>query len=128
MAKPKKTIEELGKIEFALKQKYGEEAIVNPLQFWTKEKEVDFQEQIKESLEKQRNLEENEERIEKDGFLVSKRLFTKNGESCPICQKYLLDSRDVIYIAKFECCSKCYIQYVEDREERWKTGWRPSNK
>mgnify|MGYP003122992503 CR=1 FL=1 len=22
---------------------------------------------------------------------------------------------------------ECFIQYVEDREERWKSGWRPNN-
>ena len=27
---------------------------------------------------------------------------------------------------KFDCCHKCYIQYVEDREERWIEGWRPN--
>ena len=26
---------------------------------------------------------------------------------------------------KFECCFKCFIQYVDGREERWEKGWRP---
>jgi len=27
---------------------------------------------------------------------------------------------------KFDCCYKCYWQWVEGREDRWKTGWRPN--
>ena len=34
-------------------------------------------------------------------------------------------SNDDVYMTKFGCCFKCYVQWVEDREERWKTGWRP---
>jgi len=26
---------------------------------------------------------------------------------------------------KFDCCYECYIQFVDGREERWKSGWRP---
>ena len=29
-------------------------------------------------------------------------------------------------MSKFECCFKCYIDYVEGREDRWKSGWRPN--
>ena len=27
---------------------------------------------------------------------------------------------------KYECCWTCNIQYVEGREERWRSGWRPN--
>jgi len=36
--------------------------------------------------------------------------------------------KDDLYMNKFDCCWKCYIQWVEDREERWLEGWRPLNK
>ena len=26
---------------------------------------------------------------------------------------------------KYDCCFKCFVKYVEDREKRWSTGWRP---
>lgn len=35
---------------------------------------------------------------------------------------------DDVCLVKFECCSKCYVQYVEGREERWLEGWRPNLK
>ena len=28
---------------------------------------------------------------------------------------------------RFECCGQCYIVYVEFREDRWKSGWRPQD-
>lgn len=125
--KPKRTIEELAKIEHALKEKYGEDSIVNPRQFWTKEKESEYQKELSVSVEKQQKLEENSEKIEKDGFLISKRLLTyTNSEGCPTCSKYFLNAQDTVYLIKFECCHKCFIDFVDGREDRWKTGWRPT--
>ena len=121
----KRTIEELGKLEQLLKNKYGDDAIINPKSLWSKEKEEFYQVQHKENLEKQQKLEENEEKIEKDGFFASKRIFTKNGESCPVCEKYLTNTQDGVYLLKFSCCNTCYVTYVEDRLDRWLTGWRP---
>ena len=28
---------------------------------------------------------------------------------------------------RFECCNQCYIEYVEFREDRWNSGWRPQD-
>ena len=127
MAKPRRSLEQLGQIEHLLRQKYGEDAVVNPRQFWTEEKEEDFQKQLKESVENQQKIEENEDKVEKDGVLISKRLLTyKNSESCPVCEKYLTNTQDSVYLLKFKCCHQCYINYVEDRVERWKNGWRPT--
>lgn len=127
MSEPKKSIEYLGKLEQAIKKQYGEEAIANPRQYWTPEKEVTYQQQIKENAQKVFKNEENEDKVEKDGFLISKKLVNKkNSNKCHICDKYLLTTEDEMYLLKFECCSTCYVQYVEDREERWKNGWRPT--
>ena len=39
-----------------------------------------------------------------------------------------MDIRNMdLYNNKFECCQKCYIQYVEGREKRWLKGWRPKD-
>lgn len=123
---PKRNIEYLGKLEQAIKKQYGEEAIKNPRQDWTPEKEKEYQEQAKENAQKLFKIDENEDKVEKDGFLISKKLVNKkNNKNCPICEKYLLNPNDDLYLLKFECCYGCYIQFVEDREERWKNGWRP---
>lgn len=127
MITPKKSIEYLGKLEQAIKKQYGEEAIVAPQQNWNPEKEAQYQQQAKENAQKLFKIEENEDKIEKDGFFISKKLVNKkNTKTCPVCNKYLLEANDNLYILKFECCSTCYTDYVEDREERWKNGWRPN--
>ena len=67
-------------------------------------------------------------KIEEDGFLVSKNLITrKNKRKCPTCGTFSFEIRDDLYMNKFDCCFDCYIQWVENREERWLKGWRPPN-
>lgn len=125
--KPKRDIEYLGKLEKALEQKYGPDATVNPHSLWNEEKEQEYLEQAKENAKKYYESEKDGDIVEKDGIFINKKLINKsNGTSCPVCNKYLTNSLDNVYILKWECCHKCFIQWVEDREERWKTGWRPS--
>ena len=64
--------EYIAKLEKAISQKYGDEAINNPQRFWDEDKEKEYISRI-------------------SSMLVG-----------------------------------CYIQYVEGREERWSTGWRPN--
>ncbi len=119
----------IAKIEKAINQKYGKEAIVNPNSGWDEEKEKDYLEQLKEMSDKQSALDEQQEKVEADGFLINKKLLTRETTilNCSVCKKRLRTVKDDIYNSKFECCQKCYIQYVEDREERWLEGWRPGD-
>jgi hypothetical protein len=114
-------------IEKAIAEKYGSETIVNPKSGWSEEKEKEYLEQLKElSLREQRQKEQTD-KIEKDGFFVGKHLISKKKErNCPVCDIYSFDMRDDLYMNKFECCFKCFIQWVEHREERWQKGWRPN--
>ena len=58
---------------------------------------------------------------------MSKKLLNKdNNRSCPVCSTYSFDTRDNVYMIKYNCCRICYIKLVEGREERWTTGWRPN--
>ena len=72
-------------------------------------------------------MDELNEKVEVNGVLIPKKLFTKDSQNrtCPVCNTYSFNSKDDVYMKKFECCCKCYIQWVDGREERWKTGWRP---
>lgn len=124
---PKRDIEYLGKLEKAIEQKYGQEATINPRSLWDEEKELHYIEQAKENAEKYYENEKDSDIIENDGFFINKKLLTKsNTSSCSVCDKYLVDTRDSVYILKWECCYSCFIKWVEDREERWKSGWRPN--
>ena len=116
------------KIEKAIAAKYGKEAVQNPRQNWTEEKERDFLEKLKASTRRMHELAQKDEKVEVNGVLISKKLLIREtNRECPVCSVYSFDKRDDVYMNKFKCCFGCYIQYVEDREERWKSGWRPKS-
>ncbi len=115
------------KLEKAIAQKYGEEAINNPARFWDDDKEKEYIKQSLEERQKLAKLSESQDKVEQDGFLINKKLLIRDtNRSCPVCNKYSFDARNELYMNKFECCWKCYIQWIEDREERWLSGWRPA--
>jgi len=116
----------IAKVEQAIGDKYGEEAIQNPKANWSEEKEKEYLEQIKKIQQKQRKISEAKDKIEVNGFFISKKLLNKDSKrACPVCETYSFEMKDDLYMNKFECCHTCYIQWVEGREERWESGWRP---
>jgi len=122
----KKSLDDIARYEVAIAKKYGKEAIKHPKADWTDEKEKEYQQQIRDLYQKEKKISQKREKIEIDGFLISKKLFNKDSNrNCPVCLVYSFDLRDDVYMAKFDCCHRCYIQWVEDREERWESGWRP---
>jgi len=124
----KKDLNKIVQIEKAIAKKFGKEAIINPKSGWTDEKEQEYLQQLKEFYYKQRQKADNGEKVNEEGFLLDKNLISKESKRvCPICHDYSFDLRDDLYMNKYECCWKCYIQWVEDREERWIAGWRPNS-
>tara|TARA_B100000900_G_C20434183_1_gene656268 strand:- start:259 stop:630 length:372 start_codon:yes stop_codon:yes gene_type:complete len=118
-------LNKIAKIEKAIKEKYGEEAIQNPKRSWSKEKEDKYLEDLKAFYERHSKSKKTEEA---EGFKIkTRKTSNKLQRTCPICKKYSFESRDDVYMIKFDCCLDCYIEYVEGREERWKSGWRPNN-
>ena len=116
----------IARIEKAIADKYGKETIENPKKFWTNEKERKHIEQTKKFYEKIEKNACKEEMTKHKGMLVSKKLLNKvSNRKFPVCYKYSFERKDNLYMNKFQCCFDCYIQYVEGREERWDTGWRP---
>jgi len=113
------------KVEQAIAKKYGEETVANPKSQWDDEKEKDYLNQLKSAY---RSSVESEDMTKEEihgVFIPSKLLKEESKRSCPVCNTYSFKSVDDVYMTKFECCRNCYIQWVEDREERWKKGWRP---
>ena len=112
------------KVEKAIAEKYGEESVVNPKSQWDDDKEREYLTELKRNY---RADKDEVEQIELDGVLISKELLNKESKrSCPTCGTYSFKSVDDLYMTKFDCCFKCYIQWVEGREDRWKSGWRPT--
>ena len=114
------------KVERAISEKYGEETIQHPKSNWSDDKEEAYLDDLKRLHHIYRPDEERQSEI--NGVLISKKLLMRESKrSCPVCSTYSFKSSDDVYMLKFECCEKCYIQWVEGREDRWKQGWRPNN-
>ena len=119
--------EYIAKLEKAISQKYGTEAINNPKRFWDDEKEKSYIAQSQEEQRKFAKLAESQDKVEQDGFLINKKLLNRDhNRTCPVCEKYSFRPYDDLYMNKFGACWTCYIQYVDGREERWTSGWRPN--
>ena len=117
----------IAKLEKAISSKYGQLTTRNPKSDWDENKEKEYLEQLKELTEKERKVEDQLEKVETNGFLVPKKLLNKELErTCLVCETYSFDIKVDVYMSKFDCCFKCYVQYVEGREERWQKGWRPN--
>ena len=118
---------QIAAVEKAIAEKYGSETIQNPRGNWNETKEKEYLQQMKEFYQKTQLNEEWQEKIDVNGIKISKKLFNRESlKCCPVCNSFAKKSMDDVCLVKFECCFKCYIQYVEDREERWLKGWRPN--
>ena len=114
------------KLEKAIKEKYGEETIQHPKRDWDEDKEHQYLKDLKKLYDSRRE-DETPDKVEINGvFVASKLINNDSNRSCPVCNTYSFKSNDDVYMIKFQCCFNCYIQWVEGREERWKTGWRPN--
>ena len=129
MKNKKLGLDDIARFEKAIAKKYGPEAIENPRKYWNDEKEKSYQEQIKKVAQKEHAAEEKDDKVELDGFLISKKLLNKDTtrRTCPVCKSYSFKIRDDVFMNKYDCCYRCYTQWVEDREVRWEKGWRPNN-
>jgi len=121
-----KNLNRIAAIEQAIADKYGDEAIINPHAEWNEDKERDYLVQMKEFYQKTIKNREWQEKVDVNGIKISKKLLTRESvKCCSVCGAFPQKSMDDVCLVKFDCCNKCYIQYVENREERWTKGWRP---
>ena len=124
----KNDLNDIAAVEKAISKKYGDEAIVNPKSTWDSAKEEQYIEQLKKIAEMDLESSKKPPKAELNGFLLSEKLINKQSErTCPVCDTYSFNKKDDLYMNRFECCLKCYINYVEGREERWDSGWRPNS-
>lgn len=123
----KKDLNNIAALEKAIAEKYGDEAAINPKSLWNPAKELEYLKQSKESQIKEAKLENTQEKIDLNGFLITKKLINRNIQrECTFCNTYSFSREDDVYITKFETCFKCYVKYVEGKENKWKNGWRPN--
>jgi len=125
--KDSKELDQIAAIEKAISEKYGKETIQNPRSQWDKEKEKDYIEQMKDFYKAKSLKEKWQDKINVNGIKATKKLLNRESlRTCPVCGKFPKKSMDDVCLLKFDCCNRCYVQYVEGREDRWKGGWRPS--
>ena len=118
--------DKLAALEQAITKKYGEEAIQNPRANWDETKEKEYLVQMRELYKRTDKNKTFQEKIDVNGIKVSKKLFNRDSlQRCPVCHSLARKAADDVCLLKFDCCHPCYIKYVEDREDRWNTGWRP---
>ena len=123
----KNDLNDIAAVEKAISQKYGDGTITNPKSTWDSAKEEQYIKQVKKIAQMDLESPKKAPKAELNGFLLSEKLINKQSErTCPVCKTYSFDKKDDLYMNRFECCLKCYIKYVEDREERWDSGWRPN--
>jgi hypothetical protein len=121
-----KDLNYIAKLEKAISEKYGETAAINPRSLWNEEKEKKFIDTLKDSYKKEDTNLKTKEKIEFEGVLINKKLLkNSNSKVCDCCKSYSLDKKDDVYLLKYKTCLNCYIKYIEDREDRWMSGWRP---
>ena len=122
-----KDYDRIAAIEKAIKEKYGDEAIANPKSNWDEQKEKEYLEQMKEHYATLNKNSLGQEKVDVNGIKISKKLLNRESlHNCPVCGTFPKKTMDDVCLVKFECCSKCYIKYVQGREERWLKGWRPN--
>lgn len=114
-------------LERAISQKYGEVAVLNPKSLWDEHKEKEYLQLTKEKLKSEDASDKTKEYLDLNGVLIQKKLINSaNSRKCEFCNTYSFNREDDVYFSKFNTCHKCYVNYIEDREERWKNGWRPN--
>jgi hypothetical protein len=127
MTKSKQDPDYIIKVEKAIAEKYGVETVQHPAKDWTPEKEREYMDQLKRLNEKNNKISEKAEKVEVQGVLISKKLLNKDSNRvCSICDIYSFNTKDDIYMNKHDCCYQCYIRWIDGREERWASGWRPN--
>lgn len=47
---------------------------------------------------------------------------------CPVCERIMKGSKSTNTYYDFGCCSDCFIEFVDGRVKKWKSGWRPDEK
>lgn len=122
-----KDLNYIAALEKAMREQYGEASIENPASHWSPDREPEYIQHSKELLKKETLSESSKEKVDLNGILMPKKLLNRNNNRhCPYCDSYSFSRDDDVYFTKFGCCTRCFVKYVEDREERWLNGWRPN--
>ena len=114
-----KDYNKIAKFEKAIAKKYGKETIQNPKSKWTEAKEKKYLKSVKRFYEKRNRI------VESKKINTLENRPVEGFKGCDVCSKFFLTPKDEICMKKYDCCFNCYLDFVEGRETRWQSGWRP---
>ena len=115
-------------VEKAIAEKYGKETIQDFKSGWSEEKEKIYLQQLKEASKLQTEENYAEEKDNSNFRIRKKKKTVLSDRSCPVCKTYSFSMKDDLYMNRFKCCFRCYVDFVEGREDSWKEGQRPDTK
>jgi len=122
----KKDYNYIAAIEKAISKKYGIETVQDFRTSWPKAREEDYLEQLRQR-NKSKKKKSKKEKLQVGQVLITSRPNARKEErTCPTCKTYSFSPKDDLYMNRFKCCFRCYIEFVEYREEEWLFGKRPS--
>ncbi len=113
-------------VEKAISEKYGKDTVQDFRSRWQEEKEKTYLNQLKDRTKSIGRKSKKYSSL-KDGSIEIKKPVKEQSanRTCPVCKTYSFSQKDDLYMNRFQCCFTCYVDFVEDRTERWKDGWRP---
>lgn len=63
----------------------------------------------------------------KDLRIISDENYCKVPLTCPVCNS-MMRKDDIADYKKFTCCRNCTLFFAYPNKDKWKDGWRPSEK
>jgi CRISPR/Cas system-associated endoribonuclease Cas2 len=126
--KSKKDPNYIAAVEKAITEKYGKNTVQDFRSSWDEESEKNYLEQLKSRSKKLTEHKKDTITIS-DGEVEIKRSkkVLSSERTCPVCKTYSFSRKDDLYMNRFQCCHSCYVDFIEDRLERWNDGWRPDS-
>tara|TARA_Y100001938_G_C7843527_1_gene307286 strand:- start:108 stop:518 length:411 start_codon:yes stop_codon:yes gene_type:complete len=124
----KKDLNYIAAVEKAISEKYGRVATQNFRCHWDSSSEKEYLNQLADVRKKKtkHNQHCNTEKLE-DNVVIKKRSQNqKTNRTCPVCKTYSFSSKDDLYMNRYECCYRCFVDFVASREDEWRSGKRPS--
>ena len=123
----KKDTNYIAAVEKAISEKYGKNTVQDFRKDWNEQKEKIYLNQLKSQVKKSSSLKYKKKQKLVGEIVISKPSTDKKTERvCPVCKTYSFSSQDDLYMNRFQCCYKCYFDFVDHQEDRWRAGWRPN--
>lgn len=116
--------DQIAHLEKLFVEEYGAQSIKDFRAEWNPHREEEYLEQLARQTRRDNSAETK--KIEISGVLITERAIERKADRvCPVCEIYSFSRRDDLFMNRFSCCYECHVEFVDGREDRWTTGWRP---